>query len=486
MAMGKRTSEQAPMWIPTTELPVSPGHPFYVRLNAILDDAGFDRFAEAQCQAFYAPVMVRPGLPPGRYFRLLLLGYFEGLASERGIAWRAADSLAILRFVGLGLDAAAPDHSTISRTRRLIDVETHRAVFTWVQERLVAAELLTGRTVAIDATTLEANAAMRSIVRRDTGESYQEFLTRLAVASGLKTPTREALARLDRRRKKRTSNKDWKNPFDPDAKITKMKDGRTHLAHKAEHAEDLDSGALVAVTLQGADVGDTTRLVETASAAAEQVEAAHAARVTPPGLTEIIADKGYHSNQTLLDLAAVGVRSYIAEPERGRRDWTTTPEAQGPVYGNRRRGRGARGQRPMGPRGGYGEGALAHPCGNRGGGRGARGQRLMRRRGEYVERSFAHVYDTGGMRRTHLRGHQNILKRLLVHASAVNPRVLMRQAFGRGTPRGLQGGHVDPSALDIAFGMLLAHVWMVARRFWRVRRSLPPVLSTSWTPVRVS
>src|SRR6266851_831009 len=163
MAMGKRKSQQAPIWIPTTDLPVSPGHPFYVRLNAILDEAGFDRFAEEQCQAFYAPVMGRPGLPPGRYFRLLLLGYFEGLDSERGIAWRAADSLAVRRFVGLGVDAAAPDHSTISRTRRLIDVETHRAVFTWVQERLVTAGLLQGRTVAIDATTLEANAAARCV-----------------------------------------------------------------------------------------------------------------------------------------------------------------------------------------------------------------------------------------------------------------------------------------------------------------------------------
>jgi transposase len=341
MAMGKRTSEQAPMWIPTTDLPVSPGHPFYARLNAILDAAGFDRFVEEQCRSFYAPVMGRPSLPPGRYFRLLLLGYFEGLDAERGIAWRAADSLAVRSFVGLGLDATAPDHSTISRTRRLIDVETHRAVFTWVQERLVAAGLLKGRTVAIDATTLEANAAMRSIVRRDTGESYREFLTRLATASGIKTPTREALARLDRRRKKRTSNKDWENPSDPDARITKMKDGRTHLAHKAEHAVDLESGALVAVTLQGADVGDTTSLVETAIAAADQVEAAHAQSDTPAELTEIVADKGYHSNQTMVDLAAVDVRSYIAEPDRGRRDWTKTPEAQAPVYGNRRRVRPA-------------------------------------------------------------------------------------------------------------------------------------------------
>src|SRR5260370_14750340 len=300
MAMGKRKSQQAPMWIPTPDLRASPGHPFYTRLNAILDEAGFDRFAEAQCQAFYAPVMGRPGLPPGRYFRLLLLGYFEGLDSERGIAWRAADSLAISTFVGLGRDAAAPDHSTISRTRRLIDVETHRAVFTWVQERLAAAGLLKGRTVAIDATTLEANAAMRSIVRRDTGESYQEFLTRLAVESGIKTPTREALARLDRRRKKRNSNKDWEQPSAPDAKITKMKDGRTHLAHKAEHAVDLDSGALVAVTLHGADVGDTTSLVETAIPAAEQIQAAPAASAPPPGLTEIVPRQRDHSHHTVI------------------------------------------------------------------------------------------------------------------------------------------------------------------------------------------
>jgi transposase len=384
---------------------------------------------------------------------LLLLGYFEGLDSERGMAWRAADSLAIRSFVGLGLDAAAPDHSTISRTRRLIDVETHRAVFTWVQERLVAAGLLEGRTVAIDATTLEANAAMRSIVRRDTGESYQEFLTRLAAASGIKTPTRAALARLDRRRKKRTSNQDWENPSDPDAKITKMKDGRTHLAHKAEHAIDLDSGALVAVTLHGADVGDTTSLVETAMAAAEQVEAAHAASPTPAELAEIVADKGYHSNQTMIDLAAVAVRSYIAEPDRGRRDWTKTPQAQSPVYGNRRRVRGAR------------------------------GQRLMRRRGEYVERTFAHVYDTGALRRTHLRGHQNILKRLLVHAGAFNLGLLMRTAFGRGTPRGLQGRRFVLGTLEIALGMFVERVWMAATRLWPISRPMPCVLRTYSTAV---
>jgi transposase len=409
MSMGTRETDQSPLWIAASELPASPGHPFYARLNVILDAHGFDRFAEDQCRGFYAKVMGRPSLPPGQYFRLLLVGYFEGIDAERGIAWRAADSLAVRSFVRLALQEAAPDHTTISRTRRLIDVETHRAVFTWVQQRLVEVGLLKGKTIAIDATTLEANAAMRSIVRRDTAETYQEFLTRLAKASGIETPTREDLARLDRKRKKKTSNKEWTNPHDPDAKVTKMKDGRTHLAHKAEHAVDLETGAIVAVTLQGADRGDTTTIVETVTAAADQVEEAQADVSEPQPLEEIIADKGYHSNQTMVDLDAVGVRSYVAEPDRGRRAWSKEPAAQALVYGNRRRIRGAR------------------------------GRRLMRRRGERIERSFAHLYDTGGMRRTYLRGHTNILKRLLIHASGFNLGLVMRHLIGLGTPRGLQG-----------------------------------------------
>ena len=337
MAMGIRESEQSLLWVAAAELPKSPGHPFYTRLNALLDAHDFDPFVEGLCRGFYAQVMGRPSLAPGRYFRLLLVGYFEGIDSERGIAWRATDSLAVRSFLRLGLEDAPPDHSTISRTRRLIDVETHRAIFTWVQQRLVEAGLLKGKTVAIDATTLEANAAMRSIVRRDTGESYQAFLTGLATASGIETPTREDLARVDKERKKKTSNKEWTNPHDPDAKVTKMKDGRTHLAHKAEHAVDLDTGAIVAVTLQGADQGDTTTIVETVTAAAEQVEDAQRDVEAPQALDELVGDKGYHSNQTMVDLDAVGIRSYIAEPDRGRRDWSEAPDAQAPVYGNRRR-----------------------------------------------------------------------------------------------------------------------------------------------------
>jgi transposase len=411
MAMGKRPRDrQAAMWVATTELPTSASHPFYARLNQLLHDGGFDDFAEARCAAFYAATMGRPGLAPGIYFRLLLVGYFEGLDSERAIAWRAADSLTLRDFLGLAFPDAPPDHSTISRTRRLIDLETHRAMFTWVLERLGEAGLVKGHTIAIDATTLEANAALRNIVRRDTGESYPAFLTTLAQASGIETPTRADLARLDRKRKKKGANKDWTSPSDPDAKITKMKDGRTHLAHKAEHAVDLDTGVIVAVTIQGADAGDTQTLPETLAEAVEQLDQVTDTDGKPVGLAdEVVADKGCHSRAVVLELTTHGFRTYISEPDRGKQSWLDQADARDAVYGNRRRIRGDR------------------------------GKRLLRRRGERVERSFAHTYDTGGMRRTHLRGTTNILKRVLIHASGFNLGLVLRRLVGVGTPRGLQG-----------------------------------------------
>ena len=400
------------MWVATSDLAKSPGHPFYQRLNRVLDEAGFDRFAEKRCEEFYGGQVGRPSLLPGRYFRLLLVGYFEGLDSERGMAWRAADSLAVRSFLNLGLDERGPDHSTISRTRRLIDVETHQEVFGWVLERLAEAGLVKGKTVVVDGTTLEANAAMRSIVRRDTGETYQEYLKGLAKAAGIRTPTRAALARLDRRRKKKGSNVEWKSPSDPDAKITKMKDGRTHLAHKAEHAVDLESGAIVAVTVQDASIGDTGTIMDTLAEAEGQLvklQRKAALESLVEGMQEVVADKGYHSDDVLVGLAEVGLRSYVSEPDRGRRRWRGDHSSRRAVHANRRRTRGAR------------------------------GERLQRLRGERVERSFAHMYETGRMRRTHLRGHSNILKRLLIHAGAFNLGRLLRKLIGVGTPRGLQG-----------------------------------------------
>ena len=355
-------------------------------------------------------------MAPGIYFRLLLLGYFEGIDSERGIAWRAADSLGLRRFLGIGLDESTPDHSTISRTRRLIDVDTHRKVFFWVLGLLADRGLVKGKRIGIDATTLEANAALRSIVRRDSGESYEEFLKGLAQKSGIETPTREDLARLDRKRKKKGSNQEWVNPHDRDARITKMKDGRTHLAHKAEHAVDMESGAVVAVTLQEADQGDTTTVKETLVEAGETVadlierEAEKSPLESPKvnlgGIEEVVADKGYHSGPVLEEMKAVGVRTYIPDKKQtGQRHWVGKEAQQQAVYANRQR--------------------LQRP----------KGKRLLRQRGELIERSFAHCYDTGGMRRTHLRKHSNILKRQLIHVGAFNLSLILRKLLGTGTPR---------------------------------------------------
>jgi len=368
------------------------------------------------------------------YFRLLLIGYFEGLDSERGMAWRAADSLGLRSFLGVELNEQPPDHSTISRTRRLIDVETHQTVFLWVLELLAEKGLLKGKTIGIDATTLEANAALRSIVRRDTGEGYEEVLTRLAQESGIATPTREQLAKLDRKRARKGSNEEWINPHDPEARITKIEDGRTHLAHKAEHAVDLETGAVVAVTVAAGDAGDTATILETFPQAGEHIAEVACAtnngevgqRVNPEGPLETVGDKGYHSNDTLTGLAEAGVRTYISEPDRGRRSRREKPEARQAVYGNRRRIRGEH------------------------------GKELLRRRGQLLERSFAHAYETGGMRRVHLRRRENILKRVLIHVGGFNLSLVMRQLLGKGTPRGLQGLSTD--AL-----LLLLRLWMATR-----------------------
>ena len=411
--MGKRKPKQEALFFSAQEIPKAASHPFYAKVNEILERNKVDKRLEHLCKRFYKPVMGRPSMAPGVYFRMLLLGYFEGVDSERGIAWRVADSLSLREFLGFSVTESTPDHSTMSRTRRLMPVETHKAVFRWFVKVLGEEGLIDGQTVAIDATTLEANAAMRSVQRRDDGRGYEEYLKDLAKAEGIEQPTREQAARLDRTRKKKASNKDWKSPSDADARIAKMKDGCTHLAHKAEHAVDLSSGAIVAITLQAADLGDTT----TIEATLQQAQA-NAAPINERGVEEVVADKGYHSNEVLVDLHEDGVRSYIPEPERGPRNWDGKEKEQKRVYANRRR---------MG---------------------GRRGKDLQKLRTELIERSFAHMYETGGMRRTHLRGRSNILKRLLFHAVGFNLALLVRKCFGIGKPRTLQGTSASISLLQ--------------------------------------
>jgi transposase len=442
MAMGKSGDDQETLFVTHQNLK-SAGHPFYDALNRVLRKEGFDKHVEALCEKFYAKDG-RPSIPPGVYFRCLLIGYFEGIDSERGIAWRVADSMSLRNFLGLPIDKNPPDHSTLSRTRRLIDLEEHQHVFAWVLGVLAKVGLVKGKTIGVDATTLEANAALRSIVRREDGQSYEGFLTDLAKASGVETPTRQDIARVDRKRPKKGSNEDWVNPNDPDAQIMKMKDGRTHLAHKQEHAVDMQTGAIVGVTLSGGAEGDTKTIEKTLVEADENLqEVRHdaddkTAKRIAVQIHEVVADKGYHSNEVLTSLEELEIRSYVSEPQRGRRNWKNKQAERDAVYRNRRRVRGDR------------------------------GKALLRRRGELLERPFAHALETGAMRRTHLRRHGNILKRVLVHVAGLNLSLLMRKLVGVGKPRRLQGRS------DLAARLLhaLLCLWAALVAHWARTREL--------------
>ena len=439
MGTRKQRERQEGFWY-EAELPTAPGHPFYQRLNEVLDKSGFDLFCECQCAEFYHEKLGRPSLAPGLYFRIMMVGFFEGLDSERGIAWRLADSLTLRQFLLIGLDEKTPDHVTISRTRRLIDAETHQRIFSWVLERLAQGGLLKGKTIGVDSTTLEANAAMKSIIRRDTGESYSGYLKRLAEAEGIDAKGAAALLRMDRKRSKKTSNEDWESPSDGEAEITKLKDGRTALAYKAENAVDMETGAIVAVTTHGGASADTATVEETVIkagvAVAELVtektlEGKYA--VHSGGVEEVVADKGYHSNDVMVDLKEMGVRSYVAEPDRGPRNWDGKEAAQAAVYANRRRIRGER------------------------------GKRLQRQRGERLERNFAHQFDTGGLDRLYVRGIKNVHKKFLIQAAACNLALLMRSLYGAGKPKAAYDRAVAAILAILAFIKALEDCFLIGK-----------------------
>jgi transposase len=434
MAMGtrKHRRRQEPLWY-RSELPAAPGHPFYSRLNELLEKADFDAFCEQHCRSFYHQKLGRPSLPPGIYFRMMMIGFFEGLESERGIAWRLADSLTLRQFLGMGLDERTPDHVTISRTRRLIDAETHQEIFGWVLEVLALGGLIRGKTIGVDSTTLEANAAMKSIVRRDTQESYTAYLKRLAEAEGVEVEDAAALRRRDRKRPKTMSNEEWVNPNDPEAEIVRLKDGRTALAYKSEQAVDMESGAILAVTTHGGATGDTASIQQTVPEAAVAVAELMAEQtpegaypVNREGVEEVVADKGYHSNEVLKELTAMEVRTYIAEPERGTRNWHGKEAEKQAVYANRRR---------IG---------------------GERGKRLQSQRGERLERNFAHQFDTGGLDRLYVRGRENVHKKLLLQAAACNLALLMRKLYGAGKPKAAHDRPIE--AIFI--------IWALIRALW--------------------
>jgi len=434
MVLGRQGERQTDLVVGWAELPRSPGHAFYDRLQAVLVEAGFDRFAETRCAPYYAGRRGRPSLLPGRYLRMHLVGYFEGIDSERGLEWRCSDSLSLREFLRLGLSEPVPDHSWLSKTRSRLPLEVHEAVFAWVLQRLAERDLIKGDRIGVDASTIESNAALRAIVRRDTGEGYRAMLERLAKESGIATPTAEDLVRLDRKRKgKRLSNTEWASPTDPEAKITKLKDGRTvegrwpSTAYKPEHAVDLDTGAIVAAEVHLADLGDTTTLPETLEAAKANLAAVDAAP-TPEDPTELVADKGYHSRDGLKDLEDGPWKSRIAEKKvRGVHRWHGDEEARRAVYNNRARLRSG----------------VA--------------RQAFKLRAELCERGFALVLDRGGMRRAWLRGRENLHKRYLVHIAGYNLGLIMRLLVGAGTPREfLAGGSAYLLALVHANGAALA------------------------------
>jgi len=407
MAMRREGEVQGDLVMTWAEMPRSPGHAFYDRLQDLLAEAGFDAFVETICKPYYAPRMGAPSLPPGRYFRMHMVGYFEGIDSERGIVWRCSDSYSLRDFLRLGNRDKVPDHSWLSKTRSRLPHEAHEQVFGWVLNLATERGLVKGERIGVDGSTMEANAALRTIVRRDSGETYRAMLTRMAQESGVETPTIDDLVRLDRKRKgKKLSNEDWTSPTDPDAKIARMKDGSTHLAYKPEHAVDLDTGVVVAAPIHRADAGDTTTLGPTLEEAHKNLSAVGLAP-TPEAPCDLVADKGYHSRDGLKGLDGGAWRSRIAEPTpaNGYLRWHGDDEARAAVYGNR--------------------GRLKSGV----------GKEAMRKRGEMVERSFAHILDRGGMRRAWLRGRENVHKRYLIHVAGFNLGILMRAMFGQGTPR---------------------------------------------------
>ena len=407
MAMGRRTPQQDEMFIPTAKVATGPGHPFYTKLNAVLAEACFDDFVEKLCAPSYKEGG-RPGIPPGVYFRMLFIGYFEGLDSQRGIAWRCADSLGLRSFLGVGLTEETPVHASMTMIRQRLPEPVFDQVFVFVLSLLEKKGLLRGKAVAIDATTLEANAAMKSIVRKDTGQDWKEYLRGLAKAEGLENPTEEDLRRLDRgRQDKKVSNAQWESPTDRDSRIAKMKDGRTHLAYKAEHAVDLASEAIVATTVTFADKSDPQSGPVTLSLAeANLVLAGHETKIA-----EAVMDKGYHDNSLLADLAVRGMRTYVPERRQKTRRWTDKPVAQERAFrANRQRVRGKK------------------------------GRRLNRWRSERCERTFAHVCETGGGRRAWVRGQINVSKTHTLKCAAYNLGLLLRKVWGMRKPRNADEG----------------------------------------------
>lgn len=492
MSMGKRTEKQQPLWLGAGELPRSPGHRFYETLNQLLREAGFDRRVEALCARFYEAdgTSGRPSIPPGVYFRMLLIGYFEGIESERGIEWRCADSLSLRQFLGLLPTERIPDHSSLSRIRARLDGAIYDEVFALVLEIVEKKGLLKGKVAGVDSTYLRADASMKAIIRKDTGQTYQEYLKKLCQEQGIENPTVEDGRRVDRKRKgKKTSNEDWQSKTDPDARIMRLKDGRTRLSYKAEHVVDMETGAVLAAEIYAANTGDTSTITPSLEKARANIAVATTSEAkevsrrsdddhpppAPPATStgsapaagaegtssssssrreiEVVGDKGYHKAELLRDLGRAQYRTYISVPKaNGPYRWVDKGRlyTQQAYYNNR-----ARVTR-------------------------AKGKALLRRRGELLERSFAHVCETGGHRRVRLRGRENVRKRYLIQVAAMNLGLVLRAMLGQGTPRGAAEARKGPLCVLLVLGALVAAVRGLVDRLRTSRRRRHQAAGGGW------
>jgi IS5 family transposase len=407
MALGKRKKpKQQPLWIAHSDLAPKGGHPFYTRLNRLLDDDGFDAWLERECAPYFSEIG-RPSIPPGVYFRMLFVGYLEGFQSERAIAWHCCDRMSLREFLGYQLHEKTPDHSSFTVWRRRLPLEFYTAVFQRILCIVHRHGLVDTYATGVDSTTLEANASLRRLARKDTGATYREYVKELMREAGEDPTDPAAVVRFDKKRKgKKLSNREWQSETDPDSRIARMKDGTTHLAYKSEHAVDLATGAMLGVKVYPADQGDTASVEDTLETAEDNLATLGD---EPPELLCVVTDKGYHQAELIRNLNTdKGLTTYIPERRsKQRRRWQGDEEACREFHGNRRRTKGNE------------------------------GKRLGRLRSELVERSFALFKRSGNLGRLTLRGLENVNKRYLIHAAAYNLGLVMRAIFGQGTPKGM-------------------------------------------------
>src|SRR5229473_2729999 len=408
MFFEKKKAAQPEFWIVADQVVTSAQSGFYAKLEQTLESFGFAAKVRALCAPTYDKSgLGRPGIDPVVYLKMIMVGFFEDLPSERAIAARCADSMSIRAFLNYELDEKTPDHSSFTVIRQRLGLDIYERIFTLTLQALRAHGLLRGKHLGIDSSVIEANASLRALVHRNTEEQYWDYVKRLAAEQGIDPEDAAAVRRFDRHRPGKGSNQEWQNPHDPDAKIGRTKDGATDMIYKPEAVVDLDTGAIVQADVHPGDQADHKEMATRVLEAQQTINQACEQPLDTLTATSVTSDKGYYAVDQLQVLQQEGIRTVISDPSDRRRVDKLEPQQQRVVRGARRSVKSKS------------------------------GKALLRRRGMHIERSFAHILDCGGMRRTTLRGWENLNKRYKLAAAFYNLSQLMRKLFGFGTPKQL-------------------------------------------------